>query len=66
VYDKNGNATDFYRYRQFYLSLDIDFTKIKTKSKFLQSVFSVVNGFKIPFPAIEFSKHGVKAHGFYF
>ncbi|MEO8762320.1 MAG: DUF2279 domain-containing protein [Bacteroidia bacterium] len=62
----NGSQQTFSRYRQFYFSLDIDFTKIKTKSKFLQSVFSVVNGFKVPFPAIEFSKHGVKAYGLYF
>ncbi len=62
----NGSQTSFSRYRQFYFSLDIDFTKIKTKSKFLQSVFSVVNGFKIPFPAIEYSKKGFKAHGIYF
>jgi len=62
----NGSQMSFSRYRQFYFSLDIDFTKIKTKSKFLQSVFSVFNGFKVPFPAIECNKNGFKAHGLYF
>jgi len=62
----NGSQTSFSRYRQFYFSLDIDFTKIKTKSKFLQSVFSVVNGFKVPLPTIEYNKHGFKMHGLYF
>ncbi|HEX7414349.1 MAG TPA: hypothetical protein VF411_09940, partial [Bacteroidia bacterium] len=62
----NGTATPYYRYRKYYFSLDIDFTKIKTKSKLLQSVFSVVNGFKLPFPAIEFDKHGTNFKPFYF
>jgi hypothetical protein len=66
IIGSNGSRTYFSRYRQFYFSLDVDFTKIKTKSKFLQSVFSVVNGFKVPFPAIEYSKHGFKAYGLYF
>lgn len=54
-------------YRQFYLSLDVDLTKIKTKSKFLRSVFSVVNFIKIPAPTLEFrSKGGIKFHYLYF
>jgi len=54
-------------YRQFYLSLDVDLTKIKTKSKFLKSVFSVVNFIKIPAPTLEFrSKGGIKFHYLYF
>ena len=62
----NGNVAYFHQYRQGYFSLDIDFTKIKTKSRLLKSVFSVLNGFKIPFPTIEYSKNGFKGHGFYF
>lgn len=54
-------------YRQFYLSLDADLTKIKTKSKFLKTVFSVVNFIKIPTPALEFNtKNGFKLHYLYF
>ncbi|MFD2565979.1 DUF2279 domain-containing protein [Pseudotenacibaculum haliotis] len=54
-------------FRQFYLSLDLDLTKINTKSKFLQSVFSVVNFIKIPAPTLEFrSKGGIKFHYLYF
>ncbi|NND52194.1 MAG: DUF2279 domain-containing protein [Flavobacteriaceae bacterium] len=41
------------RYRQFYLSLDIDLSRIETKSHFLKTVFSVVNVLKIPFPTLE-------------
>jgi uncharacterized protein YfiM (DUF2279 family) len=54
-------------YRQFYFSLDLDLTKIKTKSKFLKTVFSVVNFIKIPSPTLEFtSKGSLKFHYLYF
>tara|TARA_R110002073_G_scaffold8207_7_gene45928 strand:+ start:37970 stop:38866 length:897 start_codon:yes stop_codon:yes gene_type:complete len=54
-------------YRQFYLSFDIDLVKIKTKSKFLKSLFSVVNFIKIPAPTLEFrTKGGIKFHYLYF
>ncbi|MEQ6124852.1 DUF2279 domain-containing protein [Pseudotenacibaculum sp. MALMAid0570] len=54
-------------YRQFYLSFDIDLVKIPTKSKFLKSVFSVINFIKIPAPTLEFrSKGGLKFHYLYF
>jgi len=53
----NGIAMPhFNRYRQFYLSPDIDFTKIKTKSKFLKGVFYTLNFLKFPAPALEYSK----------
>lgn len=46
----------FNRYRQFYISPDIDFTRIPTKSKFLKAVFYSLNFLKFPAPALEFSK----------
>ena len=69
-YDKNGNIifnrTDIKRYRQWYLSPDIDFTKIKTKSKFVRTIFSGLNALKVPAPALEFSNGKIKGHWFYF
>jgi uncharacterized protein YfiM (DUF2279 family) len=53
-------------YRQYYLSLDVDLTSIPVKSKFLKTVLKVINIVKIPAPAIEFSKQGVRVHGLYF
>ncbi len=54
-------------YRQFYLSLDVDLTKIQTNSKFLKSVFSVVNFIKVPAPTLELSnRNGLKFHFLYF
>ena len=55
------------RTRQFYLSLDIDLTRIKTKSALLKSIFNVVNFIKIPAPTLEISNNGsVKFHYIYF
>lgn len=60
--DVNGHSLEFDRYRQFYLSLDVDLTRIKTRSKLLKSVFYAVGFVKIPAPAMVFSKHGVKGN----
>lgn len=55
------------RKRQFYLSLDVDLSRIETKSAFLRSVFDVFNVVKVPFPAVEFTdKKSIKLHGIYF
>lgn len=55
------------RQRQFYLSLDVDLSRIKTNSRLLRTLFDVFNAIKVPFPAIEFnSKNGVKLHYIYF
>lgn len=55
------------KYRQFYLSLDLDFTKIDTKSHFLKTIFSVLNTVKIPAPTIEYSpQRGFQFHALYF
>ena len=55
------------KYRQFYLSLDLDLTKINTKSHFLKTVFSVLNTVKIPAPTLEYSpQRGFKFYALYF
>lgn len=54
-------------YRQFYLSFDIDLTKIKTNSKFLKTLFTTINFIKIPAPALEYNtKNGFKLHYLHF
>ncbi len=55
------------RYRKYYLSLDVDLTKITTKSHTLKTLFSIFNTIKIPAPALEFKgKGGVEFHYIYF
>jgi hypothetical protein len=43
------------RYRQFLLSLDIDFSRIEVQNKFLKWLLNNMFMVKIPFPAIEFN-----------
>jgi uncharacterized protein YfiM (DUF2279 family) len=58
---------DYERYRQFYLSLDVDLTKIDTKSTLLRTLFSLFNTIKIPAPTFEIrGSQGVKFHWIYF
>lgn len=63
---KENNANGYQSYRQYYLSLDIDLTKIKTRSSFLKKVFYAVNLVHLPAPALEFNKNGIKVHPIYF
>jgi hypothetical protein len=48
----------FERERQYYISLDIDLSRIPVKSKFLRTAFSILNIVKIPAPAMRLSKSG--------
>lgn len=55
------------RYRQFYLSFDIDLTRIKTNSNLLKTLFSIFNTIKVPIPTLEFNgKNDLKAYYIYF
>ena len=61
------NIPFFERYRQYYLSADIDVKRIKTNSKILKTLFYVVDFLKFPAPAIEYSRVGkYKMHWLYF
>ncbi|HMX77470.1 MAG TPA: hypothetical protein PLC62_10375, partial [Chitinophagaceae bacterium] len=60
------DRSDIPRYRQWYLSPDIDFSRIKTKSKAVRLLFTVLNAFKFPFPSLEFSKNGIKLNAIHF
>ena len=48
----------FRRTRQYYFSLDVDLTRIKTKSKFLKGAFRIINIVKLPCPALEVLDNG--------
>lgn len=59
--DKKGNfisRIDVKRSRQYYLSLDLDLTKIKTKSKALKTFFIMANCIKFPLPSFEINSFG--------
>lgn len=46
---------EFKRLPQFYFSLDVDLTRIPTRSKVLKGIFTVLGFIKIPFPTIEYN-----------
>jgi uncharacterized protein YfiM (DUF2279 family) len=50
------------RYRQYYVALDFNLTKIKTSNKTLKTLFFVLNCIKLPSPALEFSNNKLKGH----
>lgn len=55
-----GNVITLDRQRQYYLSFDIDVTRLKTKSRFLRLVFNTFGFIKIPAPGIELSNNKVR------
>ncbi len=66
IYTNGATQMSFTPYRQYYLSLDVDWEQIPVKSPLLKLLFRGLNIVKIPFPSIEFSKYGVKGYGLYF
>lgn len=53
--------------RQYYLSLDVDLTRIKTNSRLLKTLFDVFNLIKVPAPTLELDNSGrLKFHYLYF
>lgn len=58
---------DYQRTRQFLLSLDVDWDKIPTRSKFMKILFQGFDIIKIPFPALEMNSQGkFKGYWLYF
>lgn len=51
---------------QFYLSPDIDLSFIRTKNKALKILFFILEGVKLPAPALEFNKNRIRFHPVYF
>lgn len=60
------DRTDIRRYRQWYLSPDIDFSKIKTNKKGIKTLLVILSAFKFPAPSLEFSKGKFSFHAIHF
>ena len=55
------------RKRQFFLSLDVDLTRVHTKSRLLNTLLYAANIIKIPAPALELNSRGdLRFHPLYF
>jgi hypothetical protein len=58
---------EFPRYRQYYLSLDLDLPRIKTRSHFLKFILNGLNFIKVPLPTLEYNKEeGLIFHPMFF
>jgi len=59
--DKNGiyhDRSDIVRYRRYFLSLDIDFSRIPSRSPYIRTLLDALNIIKIPAPALEYNSKG--------
>ena len=56
----------YQRSRQFLLSLDIDLTRVKTKSKIFNTLLHSFGFIKFPMPTLELSKGKFQTHSIYF
>jgi hypothetical protein len=66
-YVDGAPVPEFQRTSQYYLTLDIDLTRIKTKSETVKLLLNLVGFIKIPFPTLEYnSRDGFKYHWLYF
>ena len=56
--DDNYYTTDQSRRQQYYLALDVDLSRIKTKSYVLKAVLKGLDALKFPAPGLEFNSSG--------
>ena len=68
VYARDGqNQLQGYApYRQYYLSVDVDLTAIRSRSQWVKALLYLANTVKFPAPTLEFSRGRAKFHPFYF
>lgn len=68
--DAKGQAFNYdhvRRYRQYYLSLDVDFTKIRTRKTWVRTLLYGLGHLHVPAPAFSWSKpQGLRGHWLYF
>jgi uncharacterized protein YfiM (DUF2279 family) len=64
--DGNPLCDEYQRYRQWFLSVDADLSKINYKRKWVHAIFGTFGFIKIPAPTLEWNKHGLRGYWFYF
>ena len=65
TYYKDKLLPVYERGRQYYVSADIDLSKIRSKSAFLKAVLNIVGFVKIPMPALEYNTSNKRLKGYY-
>ena len=69
IYGRDGEnrTAGFDPYRQYYLSVDIDFKSLKGKNAFVNTLLDALNLIKVPAPSLSFDrKNGVQGHWLHF
>ena len=65
--DEDLSLPSIDRYRQYFLSLDVDWTKVRRKPGFLRTALQSIGFIKFPAPALEFhGRDGLRFHLLYF
>lgn len=64
--DHQNQAFGFTPYRQYYLSLDLDLTAVRTRSRWVKTLLYLANTIRLPAPALEFSRGRSKFYPLYF
>ncbi|MBC7413010.1 MAG: DUF2279 domain-containing protein [Bacteroidia bacterium] len=59
AHNNDAFNTSYYRTQRYYLSVDIDVSKLKTKHKWLNKTLSAISFIKIPLPALSVDNKGV-------
>ena len=54
------------RYKQWYLGLDVDLTRIPSNKPMVRTLLGLLNVFKIPSPTLELSSKGITGHFLHF
>jgi uncharacterized protein YfiM (DUF2279 family) len=62
----NPLCDEFDRYRQYYLSFDIDLAKLPIKKQWIRTALGPFGFIKIPSPTLELSKNGARMWWLYF
>jgi hypothetical protein len=66
-FDNPANLPYYERYRQFYLSPDIDLVELfPTRKKGVKILLRFLNSFKFPMPTVEFNNSGTAFYWLYF
>lgn len=61
------DPTQYPRYKQLFLSFDVDLSRIPTKNRALKALLSTLNFIKIPAPTLEYNRvDGLRGHWIYF
>lgn len=61
-----NSAIGHHSYRQLFLGPDLDLSELKSKKAWVNTLLFILDGIRLPAPALEFSKNRIHLHPFYF